>query len=415
MKKEVIVAGASPDSGNLGVSALCRSAVESISENIPKLDVNILDFKNGVRSGAYKMHGGGFANLIGANLSKKVYKQSAYSNIKFFLDKGLSVNKTVGAFLKTSCILDVSGGDSFTDMYGQRRFEQIAYPKEMAIKNGIPLILLPQTFGPFKSEENLKRAVKIIKASDLVFARDKYSYAYLKSILKEDFDLEKIKLGVDMAFLLKCKENTLLARSLDKELFGINVSGLLYNSDEDIKSNYEIDLNYKQLMKNIVENVLNESDGRIVLVPHVITADVDNFESDVRASLDLKESLSGSHQERVDIITGSYDEQEIKYVISCLDWFCGSRMHATIAALSTGVPTVNIAYSGKSKGVFASVSQEEKVLDARDMTGEELLLKIINEWRKRKQTKEEIAACLPEVITEAKTQFQIICDRILKY
>ena len=37
-------------------------------------------------------------------------------------------------------------------------------------------------------------------------------------------------------------------------------------------------------------------------------------------------------------------------------------MHATIAALSSAVPTVNFAYSGKALGVFETVEQGASVL-----------------------------------------------------
>jgi polysaccharide pyruvyl transferase WcaK-like protein len=38
-----------------------------------------------------------------------------------------------------------------------------------------------------------------------------------------------------------------------------------------------------------------------------------------------------------------------------MDFFCGSRMHACIAAVSSGVPTVPISYSRKFTGLFESL------------------------------------------------------------
>jgi len=46
-----------------------------------------------------------------------------------------------------------------------------------------------------------------------------------------------------------------------------------------------------------------------------------------------------------------FNASQIKQVISQLRCFIGARTHATIAALSTGVPTLSIAYSVKAKGI----------------------------------------------------------------
>ncbi len=56
---------------------------------------------------------------------------------------------------------------------------------------------------------------------------------------------------------------------------------------------------------------------------------------------------------------------EAKWLISKLDWFAGSRMHATIGALSSGTPAAALAYSGKTQGVFETAGEGASVLDLR--------------------------------------------------
>jgi colanic acid/amylovoran biosynthesis protein len=46
-----------------------------------------------------------------------------------------------------------------------------------------------------------------------------------------------------------------------------------------------------------------------------------------------------------------FNASQIKYVISNLRFFIGARTRATIAALSSGIPTVSIAYGVKAKGI----------------------------------------------------------------
>jgi colanic acid/amylovoran biosynthesis protein len=41
----------------------------------------------------------------------------------------------------------------------------------------------------------------------------------------------------------------------------------------------------------------------------------------------------------------------------------GARMHANIGALSSGIPTIAIAYSHKTPGIMGALSQSDLVLD----------------------------------------------------
>src|SRR5690606_33179841 len=52
---------------------------------------------------------------------------------------------------------------------------------------------------------------------------------------------------------------------------------------------------------------------------------------------------------------------DAKSWISGLDAFVGSRMHATIAAFTSGVPTVPAAYSRKFAGFFGHVGYPVRV------------------------------------------------------
>ena len=61
---------------------------------------------------------------------------------------------------------------------------------------------------------------------------------------------------------------------------------------------------------------------------------------------------------------------EAKNLISAMDIFVGSRMHATIAALSSGVPTIPVSYSNKFSGLFGALNYNH-VVDLRYNSTEE--------------------------------------------
>jgi colanic acid/amylovoran biosynthesis protein len=51
------------------------------------------------------------------------------------------------------------------------------------------------------------------------------------------------------------------------------------------------------------------------------------------------------------VLLEDYDAQQLKWIISNFVAFAGCRMHATVAALSSCVPTISIGYSMKARGL----------------------------------------------------------------
>jgi colanic acid/amylovoran biosynthesis protein len=51
------------------------------------------------------------------------------------------------------------------------------------------------------------------------------------------------------------------------------------------------------------------------------------------------------------LVSPEYNAAETKWIISQMALFAGARTHSTIAALSSGVPTLSFAYSIKAQGI----------------------------------------------------------------
>ena len=68
-----------------------------------------------------------------------------------------------------------------------------------------------------------------------------------------------------------------------------------------------------------------------------------------------------------------FNAVQTKYVISYLRFFIGARAHPVISALSSGVPTVSIAYSVKACGINRDMfGNQEMVLQARNLSSTSL-------------------------------------------
>ena len=109
------------------------------------------------------------------------------------------------------------------------------------------------------------------------------------------------------------------------------------------------------------------------------------------------------------MISGEYDQYSIKGIIGLCNFFIGSRMHACIAALSQGIPTIGIAYSRKFKGVFDSIEVSHLVIDARIAEVDEAIENILLVYETRKQ----IEKILQNQIEMAKDQLYHVFQEIL--
>ena len=80
---------------------------------------------------------------------------------------------------------------------------------------------------------------------------------------------------------------------------------------------------------------------------------------------------------------------DAKSFISKMDFFIGSRMHATIASFSSGVPTVAVSYSRKFEGLFGSMNYPY-VVHGNEETIEEAENHIINWFNQRDIIKKQL-------------------------
>ncbi|WP_158265608.1 polysaccharide pyruvyl transferase family protein [Blastopirellula marina] len=315
-------------------------------------------------------------------------------------------------------LLDVSGGDSFSDIYGQYRFDSIVGDKMVAISQGKPLILLPQTYGPFISEKNRQTASRVVRSARAVWARDERSYAIVRDLLGDQFDPERHKATVDMAFGLPVAApddsiaNEIREFASQAEvLVGLNVSGLLYRSPSGGIEDFNFKSNYRDIIQELLKRLLAEPNVRVLLVGHVgpnqpTELDAAGLESDMTATRELLETVKIDDPSRTLSVPSHWNAMQLKWAIGQCDWFCGTRMHSCIAGLSQGVPTGAVAYSDKTIGVFETAGVGDSVIDPRVDDAETVVDKLLTSFQQRSVTKETLGQWLPVVKGRLKDFFE---------
>jgi polysaccharide pyruvyl transferase WcaK-like protein len=203
-----------------------------------------------------------------------------------------------------------------------------------------------------------------------ILARDREGLAVVQRLLERSTTGRTIKFCPDVAFALEAAAPDMKAihPPLDgkerQNLVGLNVNGLLYNGGYTRDNMFGLALDYRRFVHEVARKLLEQTDCSILFVPHTFAPEGD-VESDPQACREVFNSL-GEFTGRIHMLHGEHDQNAVKGIIGLCSFFIGSRMHACIAALSQGIPTVAVAYSKKFGGVFDSAGMGHMVVDARN-------------------------------------------------
>lgn len=413
MAEHYALFGAAADTWNLGVTALMESTVLAVHRARPNAGMVVFDNGFGARSAIVDAGDQPVRiELRGARHSRRLYRGDTLWTIRATSLLGGLGNAAAQRIRTAGAVFDLSGGDSFTDLYGAERLRQILLHKQIVLSLGTPLVLLPQTYGPFRSPRAERAARGLVRGAAAAWARDPISHERLRALLGDDFDADRHRLGVDMAFglptlalpvsALPAPLSTWLGAERDRPVVGINVSGLCYRSPE-AAAGLGLSVDYPGVIHALVDRLLEQSDARIVLLAHV-RAPIGHEQSDQEANLAVLDRLTERDRERVVAAPLPNTASEAKGLISMFDWFCGTRMHATIASLGSGVPTGGLAYSIKMAGVFELCDQAEHVADATVDDDATVLERLWWSWEHREQAATRLAPARAAVVGRAMGQ-----------
>ncbi len=193
--------------------------------------------------------------------------------------------------------------------------------------------------------------VEDMKMYDLITARESLTYQFLL-----DAGIRNVKLIPDSAFTLP-KEMVQFPDGFDtKNVVGINISPLVLR--KETQSGIVLE-NFIRLVRYI----LDETEYTIALIPHVVWTGNDD-----REALEQLAKAIGKNS-RVTVIEDG-NCMQLKGFISRCRFFIGARTHATIAAYSTGVPTLVLGYSVKSRGIARDLfgTDENYVVPVQTLT-----------------------------------------------
>lgn len=312
-------------SGNHGCEALVRSTAKILGD---KCEI-ILVSKHPSEDKTYGIDG--VAKIVNQQVASPSFTKRVIAGIKYRVlgDKLAYERLTYGEVLnqidkETICLS--FGGDNYC--YGKPVYIYIM--NRLFRAKGAKTIFWGCSIEPDNIDDEM---LTDLRGYDKIITREELTYQALISR-----GLNNVFKTADPAFALSVDRSVSLpAEFIKGNTVGINLSPMVmdYSSDGGMVMN-----NYRGLIRHIIEN----TDMNIALVPHVVWSDNDDRGP-------LKELYSEFKSSGRVCLIEDMNCERIKGVISQCRFLVAARTHASIAAYSTGVPTLVLGYSIKAKGI----------------------------------------------------------------
>lgn len=254
---------------------------------------------------------------------------------------GLVSEKDIGV------VLDAAGF-AFGGQLGPRRCEKFACDVKRWKQQGKKIVLLPQALGPFDTPRLQKSFREVIYAVDLVYARDRASFAHCAELVG---NTENLRLSPDFT--------NLVAGELPPGFEPHSRTAYIVPNHRMVEKTAESARNgYLPFLTHVVHEL-----RRLDLSPSILLHDVGVDET-------LVEPLQSSLGKPIPVLREP-DPRRLKGILGCARVVVGSRFHALVGALSQGVPCLGVGWSHKYEMLFEDYGCAECLLPLT-ATGDEV-------------------------------------------
>lgn len=267
-------------------------------------------------------------------------------------------------------ILDVSGY-AYGDTFGEHKTILMAQQAATCKRKGKKVILLPQALGPFSSRRIRDSLKKLVENADLIFARDRISYAYMADVVALP---KNVKMAPDFTNLV----HGTVPKWWEAEKHRVCIIPSHQMTDKRSKAEGAL---YIPFLKHCIEHLALKGIKPFLLIH--------GGDKDLPAARQLQDAADG----RIEIIT-EQNALQIKGLLGRCDLVIASRFHALVSALSQGVPCIGAGWSHKYETLFEDYDCSELLVPI-DEGGRRKIGDVINgilEPGKKEMTQKKVYA-----------------------
>ncbi|KFI49651.1 polysaccharide pyruvyl transferase family protein [Bifidobacterium biavatii] len=273
-----------------------------------------------------------------------------------------AIKSAKAVFMKGGGLIQTYGGLSST--YSAYFW---VFHMKLAISLGIPVYIMPNSFGPFKGPFVKSIVRSLFKQCRLVTAREEFS----QEMVRKDLGIS-IPLFPDLAFYLKrsqrmSKKDVAKHYDLpnDRKWVAITARPYRFPGSDNPEADY---VHYKESLIEFAE-WLYASGYMPVFIEHTLA--VNAHENDGACIREIIQHLNPMHYRFIS--DPDLNCRDLKAIYSFCDYTVGTRFHSVVFSLSEGTPSIAISYVGnKATGIMHDIGLSDYVLSIRDISSDSL-------------------------------------------
>ncbi|HEY0846543.1 MAG TPA: polysaccharide pyruvyl transferase family protein [Noviherbaspirillum sp.] len=358
--------------GNRGCEALVRSAVATIRERMPdaRFLVPSLDMPRDAAQWPAAAASG--VRFVPSPVIPARYRQwgrlcRVLPALKSSSWPSLRGAPHVDEYLRQCDAVVSIGGDNYSLDYGLVSLFFFVGIAERALELGKTVALWGASVGPFSADRRVEKLmVEHLRRLHMVSIRESHSLRYLQALGLGNRLIEV----ADSAFVLArqpVNPKHFVPTETGEGILGINASPVVEKFARRQGAAPVADG-----ITEFIDRVLSESGISVLLIPHVTALDGGSFNNDYLYLERIARRIPAGGG-RVKLVPPGLNACQLKDVLAQCRFFIGARTHATIGALSSGVPTLSISYSVKARGINLDLFGHEKyVLPAPALSADTL-------------------------------------------
>jgi polysaccharide pyruvyl transferase WcaK-like protein len=356
--------------GNRGDAALLSVAITQVREAFPGAEVAIAGFEHPAERPEFDStpNLGSVRRYVGdesaGRITRIIRKATALSLAVFAALPGSAgplralvrllpgeMRAEVTALAGADLVLSVGGGhfNARDDFASDLSIAFLLLPLWLAQRFGVPVVLGPQSFGPFPRWRQQAMMRRVVGGARRTVAREAISVVRLA---EAGVSLDRVERGVDSAFAFEGRSRRPwrdeLAVPAAAEL--VLVTARRYLSEPQ-------QADYEAAMTATVQHLLGRPDCHVVLVPQVTCS----YQNDDDRTVNSRIAAAAGHPRLHVLDDDRIDHHDIFALYAQADAIVGTRFHSVIFGLNAGVPCLAVEYDHKTRGIMRDLGLEQWV------------------------------------------------------
>ena len=312
-----------------------------------------------------------------------------HSKHRFMLRLNIK-NEYTEIFKNAVAMLDISGYRLGSN-WGISSMKGYLNKIELALHFGIPVYLMPQSFGPFelhgiKSWGLASRIRRTLSRVKVIMAREQDSYRQLV----DNFKLKNVVLTPDLVLQSQkvARENiyTLPTEPIGMDVPSGSVAIIPNSRNFEYGSKDEILEIYRLMLKKLVAD-----NKHVYLVAHA--------NEDMNVCQNIKESFADDNGNVV-LVEHDFNCLDFCDFVRQFDFIVASRFHSIVHAYKEKVPALIMGWANKYRELSSNLSQLDFFFDVRNGLDSKALLSALDHLEKNHQAESAKIADALEKLTE---------------